>query len=127
MFVTRIASTAVLTLYLLSLTACSAGRPVRQHQGAPDRYHITRTELENSGLTSVYDAVQQLRPYWLNHPKDGAIAVYINEQLVGGIANLRSVEIHAAEEARYMSATEAQVRFGHRNGLRPAILISLRR
>jgi hypothetical protein len=115
----------LLTLCLVSVTACTGGRPVRQQRGDGDRYLISRTELENTRLPTLYDAVQQLRPFWLSHG-DG-VAVYLNDQLVGGVANLRRMSVHLTEEARFMSATEAQVRFGQSNGLRPAILVQIRR
>ncbi len=126
MFLRRLAAPLLLTLCLLSVTACGSGRPVRQQRGDGDRYHISRTELESIRLPTLYDAVQQLRPFWLNHANDGSVAVYLNEQLVGGIANLRRISVHLTQDARYMSATEAQVRFGQTNGLRPAILVQVR-
>jgi hypothetical protein len=126
MFSMKLAGRVALTLCLIGLTACGAGRPVRQQRGDGDSYLISRTELENSRVPTLYDAVQQLRPLWLSG-NDASVAVYLNEQLVGGIANLRRISVHLTEEARYMSATEAQVRFGQSNGLRPAILVTIRR
>lgn len=116
----------ILTACLFVMTACSSGRPSRPASTDGDRYHIDRSELEATRLPTLYDAVQQLRPFWLTHA-NGDVAVYLNNQLVGGVANLRRISVHLTEDARYMSATEAQVRFGQTNGLRPAILVQIRR
>jgi hypothetical protein len=127
MFSRKLAAPVLLTLCLVSLAACGAGRPVRQQRSDADSYHISRAELENSRVPTMYDAVQQLRPLWLSQGNDASVAVYLNDQLVGGVANLRRIAVHLTEDARYMSATEAQVRFGPNNGLRPAILVTIRR
>lgn len=126
LFTTPAARAAILTVCAISLTACTSGRPVRPQSFEGDRYHITRAELETSALPTLYDAVRQFRPFWLNAGEAG-VAVYLNDQLVGGLANLRRISVHLTEEARFMSATEAQVRFGQSNGLRPAILVQVRR
>ena len=116
----------LVTACLLVLTACAGGRPSRPTGTDGDRYHIERSELEATRLPTLFDAVQQLRPFWLTHA-NGDVAVYLNNQLVGGVSNLRRISVHLTEDARYMSATEAQVRFGPSNGLRPAILVQIRR
>jgi hypothetical protein len=127
MFPRKLAAPVFAALCLAFLVACGAGRPVRQQRIDGDSYHISRVELENSRVPTLYDAVQQLRPLWLSQSNDASVAVYLNEQLVGGVANLRRIAVHLTEDARYMSATEAQVRFGPTNGLRPAILVTIRR
>lgn len=127
MLLPRLAAPILLTLCLIFSTACSAGRPVRQQRGDADSYHISRSELERSRLPTMFDLIQQIRPLWLTNGNDASVAVYLNEQLMGGVANLRRISVHLTEEVRYMSATEAQVRFGQTNGLRPAILVTIRR
>ena len=115
-----------MTVWLLLLTACVVGRPPRPAANDGDRYHIERAELEASRLPTLYDAVQAFRPFWLRQT-NGGVVVYLDNQLVGGVAVLRRISVHLTEDARYMSATEAQVRFGASNGLRPAILVQTRR
>lgn len=115
-------------LLLLLAIACSAGRPTRPQRGGGGQYLILNAELEGTKQANLYDAIRQARPFWLtrdnrNRAGDNGVAVYLDEQLVGGLSALQRLPIHATACARYMSPTEAQVRFGANNRLRPAILV----
>lgn len=109
------------------LVGCGGGRPSRP-QPAGDQYLIKLTELETTRQANLYDAVQQLRPFWLtrdtrNRPGAAGIAVYLDDQYIGNISALRRLPVHATAQIRYMSPTEAQVRFGQMNALRAAIVV----
>jgi hypothetical protein len=85
-------------------------------------------ELEASRQSNLYDAIRQLRPFWLtrqtrNRTGEAGIAVYLDDQFIGDPNALRRLPIHATSQVRYMSPTEAQVRFGQVNGLRAAIVV----
>lgn len=114
---------------LLSLTAaCSTGRPVRP---APpgERYEITAEELNRTNQSNLFDAIRIARPFWfartgrMTSSSGAEIMVYLQDQPLGGVSQLLRVPIHSAATVRYLTATEAQVRYGQNNGARPAIVI----
>lgn len=117
------------TISLAILTfGCHGGRSVRPKPETGDQYLITAAELDPARQATVYDAVRQLRPSWLTRSVRGrsgenTVAVYIDEHFIGTMSALRRIPVSAAEQIRYMSATEAQTRFGDPNGGRAAILI----
>lgn len=89
---------------------------------------IRLAELEATRQSNLYDAVRQLRPFWLtrstrNRSGEAGIAVYLDDQYIGNASALHRLPVHATALIRYMSPTEAQVRFGPVNGLRPAIVV----
>lgn len=88
---------------------------------------IRPVELEATRQANLYDAVRQLRPFWLTRDTrrsgEGGIAVYLDDQYIGDASALRRLPIHATAVVRYMSPTEAQVRYGQVNALRAAIVV----
>jgi hypothetical protein len=118
---------------LLISESCSSTRPARQSMGG-DQYLILAAELEATRHHNLYDAVHQLRPTWFNRdrrggsaPSDRRLVLYINERQVGTATELRSYPISFPLRVRYMTAAEAQVRFGQANNMRPAIVIETER
>jgi hypothetical protein len=110
------------------LAACASGnRPAKSP--TPDRnpYLITVGELEASQRMNVYEAVRDLRPNWLwqRRGRTGEALVYLDERAVGTASSLRRFSTNVVAELRYLSANEAQLRFGQLNGQRPAIVVEL--
>jgi hypothetical protein len=119
--------TLAISLVFLTM-ACHSGPRVRPQSPQGDQYLIMAAELEASKQLSLYDAVRQLRPFWLTRSVRGrtgenTIAVYVDDQLLGNASALRRISVFGIENVRYMSATEAQTRFGQNNGGRAAILV----
>lgn len=117
---------------LLLVAGCYSGRPTRPQPGSLDQYLIRNAELETTRQSNLYDAIRQLRPFWYTRDtrssSEAAISVYLDDQHIGGLSALRRLPLYATATVKYMSPTEAQVRFGNVNGLRPAILVeSVRR
>ncbi len=114
---------------LLLLSACrSTTRPSRPNPEGGDPYLIVATELEKSPRANLYDAVWELRPRWFTRSSRadvGDVIVYVGDQLVGRADALRRFQTTQIAELRYLSPTEAQVRFGQNNRGRPAILVEL--
>ena len=117
----RSLTVALVPLSLVLLAACASGRPVRPQQHDVDQYLIVRSELESSRQPSLYDAIRHLRPLWF--AREQSTVVYLDDQLIGGLATLRRLPVHLTAEARFLSANEARVRYGHVNGMRAAILV----
>jgi hypothetical protein len=93
-----------------------------------DRSTITNEELQATRETSLYNAIQRLRPEWLrsrgatsiasgmagNQGAD-AINVYQDLQKLGSLDVLRSMPLTQAGSLKFYSAGEAQQRFGTGN------------
>lgn len=109
------------------LVACGGGRRTRP-QPLGEQYLVKATELEATRQSNLYDAIRQVRPFWLtratrNRGGEAGIAVYLDEQYIGNAGALRRLPIYATAQVRYMSPGEAQVRFGQVNALRAAIVV----
>lgn len=96
--------------------------------GNSNRAVITGEELSGTHETSLYDAVQRLRPDWLRtrgpsslaagmagNPGPDAVNVYQDAQKLGSVEVLRSMSLVRATSLRYYTAAEAQLRFGTGN------------
>jgi hypothetical protein len=100
----------------VALTACASGQ---QRNDLPtNRGIITAEELQSATAANLYDAVRKLRPEWLERRRAASLrqevelAVYHDNMRVGGPDALRSIEIGAVRDVRFLSASEAQGRFG---------------
>jgi hypothetical protein len=120
---------SALAAAVLALSACqSAARPSRPEPGTGDPYLILASELEATPRANLYDAVFELRPRWFTRSSRadvGDVLVYIGEQMVGRADVLRRFQAAQVVELRYLTPTEAQVRYGQNNRGRPAILVEL--
>lgn len=104
------------------LLICACSHRTRESSDAPphDPELLTSEELANVKGSTVYDAVQELRPNWLMRsmpnpalPRQTPLIVYVDGQRYGaGIEGLRTIPISAAVSVQYFSATGAQGRFG---------------
>jgi hypothetical protein len=97
-----------------------------------DPYLILADEIEKTSRDNLYDAVRQLRPGWFsrrtrNRTGDETIIVYLDDRQMGSVGSLRAVPVQAVRSVRYLSPTEAQVRYGQINVGRPAILLESNR
>ena len=116
----------------VAAVGCATVRPARGQGG--DQYLIVAAELQGVRQNNLYDAVRQLRPSWWTRdvrggstPADRGIVLYVDDRNVGSATELRSYPVTFPARVRYMSPTEAQVRFGPANGMRPAIVIETER
>ena len=92
-----------------------------------DRSVITADDLRASRETSLYNAIQRLRPDWLRtrgatslgggttSQGSDAINVYMDQQRLGTVEVLKSMALTAASSLRFYSAADAQMRFGTGN------------
>lgn len=109
---------AVPVLLLLILSACaSAG--ANKSGDRRDRYVITREEIAQSPEHSAYNVIRTLRPGMLTQRgntsiahQDPGIVVFLDGQRFGDISSLDGMEANTIEEIRYLTAAQAQARFG---------------
>lgn len=90
---------------------------------------LTRDEIVASGVTNLYDAIQQLRPQFLRNRGNSSllggadqIKVYLNGSELGGTATLRTLVPGNVERVEFVRGADTSVRFGLDN---PAGVISV--
>jgi len=129
----RLPLSLVLLAALLGSPAAGQRRPPRQ------RSVITQEEIREANVGNAFDAVQQLRPRFLQArelialprtPGSTASAplvyVYVNDVEMGGVDYLKNIPAELVEEIRYLDSIEAGNRFGASDG-RVAIAVTLKR
>lgn len=79
---------------------------------------ITAEEIERSHAADLLTAVQSLRPQWLTRRYsqtvngDAGITVYVNDYRWGSLGDLRSIPARNATRVQFLSAAQAQYRYG---------------
>ena len=111
---------------LLLATGCASGRPVRPQPTRGHQYLIEAKELE--GLqrhSNLFEAVRELRPFWFSRHARSAegIAVYLDDQRIGSALSLQRFPVNGAFNVRYLSPTEALVRYGPNSRRMPVISV----
>ena len=64
---------------------------------------------ENGTAPSLADLIRQLRPGWPTN-----VTVFMNNDPFGAYDSLRNISINNASEIRYLTASEAQMKWGSR-------------
>ncbi len=80
-----------------------------------DRNRIVATELaELTGISTALQAVRQLRPGWLTpRGRSAPPAIYRNNNRWGSNPGaLANISIESVQEMRFLSATDASIRWG---------------
>jgi len=114
-----------------SLAGGCAGRRAEGSSPPPQsREVLTRQQIDGAHATNAYEAVERLRSRWLRQrgstqmPASGGgpqvrenpIAVYLDDQRLGTIESLRTIEVAAIRYIRYFSPVEASARWGFNHG-----------
>ena len=101
---------------------------------------ITAEEIDRARpiVGSAYDAVQTLRPRWLQAPREvlalpragsdirmARVHVYLNDRDMGDLEYLKTIPAHLVFTLRWLSTNEAGARFGPSSG--PGIVVTLKR
>lgn len=115
---------AQLAVGLVLLVGSACGSRTRHEPRPMDQNVLGAEELESTRQPTLFDAVRLARPLWFNS-RSGTegILVYQDDQPVGGLGVLRRMSVLTAARVVYMPPGEAQLRFGPRNGMRPAIVV----
>lgn len=121
----RVVLSLLLAAALLGCGPSGASRPGSQPRSSADR--IGEAELDPLYQLSAYEAVQRLRPRWLQTRTHGEPMVHVDgnvrDEGAEALRNLRSADV---QEMQYMSPADATTRFGtgYVNGL---ILVTTKR
>ena len=100
------------------------------HRGSPDR--ITQEELATIDVQNALQAVQRLRPSFLQNrggasssitqgPQD--VVVYVDQTRMGGPNSLAQIPISDVKEIQHLSGTDATQRYGTGHGSGVIIVI----
>ena len=87
-------------------------------QPAASRNIVTGAELVETQQSTVFDALQQLRPQWLRARGGGRtsgaifVSVFVGRQRMGGVEFLDTLEPIAVAQIRFYTASEATTIFG---------------
>ena len=108
---------------LVIASACSSGGAASTPDARPapsqDRNLLTQDELQRTAGSDLFDAIRILRPQWLRQSPtiirqggEGSLLVYLDGVQFGDPTSLRQISLLVVQEARYLSASEAQARYG---------------
>ncbi len=101
----------------LLLLACAT---VPQTPGVRDRTRVTGEELMATHATTLYDAIQQIRPEFLRsrgissiqNPQAGVPRVFVDNVEMGDIQFLKTLNPGDVAEVQRLSAEQATTRWG---------------
>lgn len=113
----RLAASGFLSLLLLSGTACASGGG-GGGGGNPDV--ITREQIEASQTTTALQAVQRLKPRWLQPPRANAsftgpapeAVVFLDGVRYGDLRSLASINVTVIDSIEYMNGRDATTLYG---------------
>mgnify|MGYP003655081449 CR=1 FL=1 len=120
-------TTFLAMIFTIGLAGCaSGGGSGTPRPAGATANRIVSAEFLELGQVTVYQAVERLRPRWLN-PRQGAPQLYVEgTRRAGGIQDLRSMRVEDVLQMEYLSPTDATTQFGtgHNGG---AILVTVMR
>ena len=106
-------------LLTLVAVACTTGS---RGSGTPrrDRNLLTREEMAPLESFTAWEAVQRLRPMWMRpggvrnsaNPAGHYPSVFVDGSPYGPLQALRNFRVLDLEELRYVSASDATIRYG---------------
>lgn len=115
------ALTLLLAASMVVATACQTAQPALPRTRGDSRT-VTVTELSTATQTNLYAYVSAERPRWLQSRAPAnlggqslTVVVFLNNQRIGGVDQLRQLPLAGVREMRYYDASEAQQRFNVRD------------
>lgn len=119
----RVRAVALLSLLaMVTAAGCSAASARGGDEARRDQSVLTQADLRESGFTTVYQAVESLRPNWLRRRgpdsflAPGQVQVYRDGIRVGGIEQLRAMETLGIAYVEYIDGIAAAGRWGLDHG-----------
>ena len=120
-----------IALLVAVATACASTSSTSRRTASRDTRVLTADEIRQSSAANMYEVIRAYRPEWLikrgqtSINLEGDIVVYVDNVALGGPESLRSIDVQSVQSARFMTASEAQMRYGvgHMHG---AIVVTTR-
>ena len=107
-----------LALLLFVMAACASSGPGTRTAGRRDTRVLSAEEIRGASASNMYDVIRSHRPEWLikrgqtSINMEGDIVVYVDNVALGGPESLRSIDVQSVQSARFLNASEAQMRYG---------------
>jgi len=102
----------------LLLSACAARTPASTRM-PPDREVITQQEILSHKFENVYDAVEALRPIWLQTrgtntlmASSTQVQVFLDSNHLGGVETLSTINLSSVVYIRHYDGVAATARWG---------------
>lgn len=125
---TTFESLLVATLLLAAAGCATSGE--RSDDEFRSRDVLTLEQINSVRATNAYEAVERLKSQWLRtrgsaqlptadgQPQfdENEVLVYLDDQRLGGVQNLRGIEIAAVRYIQYYSPAQASARWGFNHG-----------
>jgi hypothetical protein len=109
---------AALTVMLGAAAACASSTQGPRSSGRRDARVLGAEEIRTSSASNLYDVIRSQRPEWLikrgqtSINLEGDIVVYVDNVALGGPESLKSIDVQSVQSARFLNASEAQMRYG---------------
>jgi hypothetical protein len=113
---------ATLAMLLFVTAACasssSSSSSGTRTGGRRDARVLSAEEIRASSASNMYDVIRSHRPEWLikrgqtSINMEGDIVVYVDNVALGGPESLKSIDVQSVQSARFLSSSEAQMRYG---------------
>ena len=109
---------ATLALLLLVTAACASSTQGARPSSRRDARILSAEEIKASSASNMYDVIRSHRPEWLikrgqtSINLEGDIVVYVDNVALGGPESLKSIDVQSVQSARFLNASEAQMRYG---------------
>lgn len=119
-------TTVVFALALaFGLVGCASSGGGSSRPAGASSTRIVMAELAELPDMDAFQAIERLRPRWLQSRAGDPVQLYVDGSRRGSAMDLRSMRTSDVEEMRYMSASDATTRYGtgHAGG---AILVTTR-
>lgn len=121
-------STAVTLTGITLFSAACASSPNAGEEFL-SRDLLTHEQIAAVRAVNAFEAVERLKSHWLRPVgrsqlppaagtpqfRENAVQVYLDDQRLGGIENLRGIEIAAVRYIRYIPPAQAAARWGFNN------------
>jgi|SRR5687767_1651072 hypothetical protein len=107
-----------LSMLLFVTAACASSSSGTRTAGRRDARLLSAEEIRASSASNMYDVIRSQRPEWLikrgqtSINMEGDIVVYVDHVALGGPESLRSIDVQSVQSARFLNASEAQMRYG---------------
>ena len=120
-----------IALLVAAVAGCASTSSTSRRSASRDTRVLTAEEIRQSSAANMYEVIRSYRPEWLikrgqtSINLEGDIVVYVDNVALGGPESLRTIDVHSVQSARFMTASEAQMRYGvgHMHG---AIVVTTR-
>lgn len=93
------------------LAGCASAGSSSRPAGATSN-RIVEAEFEGLGQISAYQAVERLRPRWLQMRGGEEPMLHVDGTRRGDVGDLRSYQLSDVEQMEYLSGSDATTRFG---------------